>query len=484
MIGQTAIRTAAFPAPNAASKLATGARLGRRALAGLGIRVGARLKPALLRILALALAPAFALAQPLDAATEIAVHRSPDGHEFWLVEERTIPILSLEISFKGGAALDPADRAGLASMMAALLREGAGTRDAVAFTQAREEIAARISFSAGRDAFYVAATMLSENRAATMALLRDAMVAPRFDDAAIERIRQQFLSGARGDVTNPNAILGRVYRETLLAGDPYGQATDGTEATLASITRADLVASHRNQLVTGRARIGIVGDIAAEEAGLMIDRLLAGLPAEGPPLPGPVAPAITGGVTIEAFDTPQSVVLFVQPGIDRSDPDFFPVFVLNHILGGGGFSSRLTTEVREKRGLTYGVYAYLANYDRMNLWMGGVSTVNARVAESIEVIRQEWRRMQTFGVTEEELANAKRYLTGAYPLRFDTNSKIAGILIGLQEDGQAPSYPQIRNDLVDAVTLEDVNRVARERLDPEALRFFVVGKPEGLSPGN
>lgn len=171
---------------------------------------------------------------------------------------------------------------------------------------------------------------------------------------------------------------------------------------------------------------------------------------------------------------------FAQRGVDREDPDFFAAFVLNHILGGGGFESRLMTEVREKRGLTYGVYSYLADKDAAQLWMGSVASANDRMAEAISVIRDEWARMREQGVTAEELQDAKTYLTGAFPLRFEGNGPIASIAVGMQMDGLPPDYIANRNAMVNAVTLEQINRVARARLDPEALTFVVVGQPEGL----
>jgi len=180
------------------------------------------------------------------------------------------------------------------------------------------------------------------------------------------------------------------------------------------------------------------------------------------------------------YDTPQSVALFAQPGIDRDDDDFFAAYLMNNILGGGSFESRLMTEVREKRGLTYGVYSYLMSKELANVYMGSVASANDRIAEAIQVIRDEWTRMATDGVTEKELQDAKTYLTGAYPLRFDGNAQIAGILTGMQLQGLPIDYITTRNDKVNAVTLEVANRVARELLDPERLRFVVVGKPEGL----
>jgi zinc protease len=197
-------------------------------------------------------------------------------------------------------------------------------------------------------------------------------------------------------------------------------------------------------------------------------------------MPGPADPAFPGGVTVVDFPTPQSVVLFGQSGVAQEDPDFFAAFILDHILGGGGFESRLMTEVREKRGLTYGIYTYLADRDHAQTWGGSVASANDRVAEAVEVIRAEWARLQAEGVTAAELENAKTYLTGAYPLRFDGNGTIANIIVGMQMRGFPIDYAATRNDKVNAVTLADVNRVAREVLDPAALSFVVVGQPEGL----
>jgi zinc protease len=223
-----------------------------------------------------------------------------------------------------------------------------------------------------------------------------------------------------------------------------------------------------------------VGDITAEELGPLLDDLLGDLPQEGAQLPARADLNLPGGVLMEPFETPQSIAAFAQAGVERDDPDFFAAYVLNHILGGGGFESRLVTEVRVKRGLTYGVYSYLSDKDAAQLWVGSVSSANDRVAEAIRVIRDEWARIRDDGVTEEELRDAKTYLTGAYPLQFEGNSQIARIAVGMQMDGLPVDYIANRNDMVEAVTLEQINRVAQDRVDPETLTFVVVGQPEGL----
>jgi zinc protease len=216
--------------------------------------------------------------------------------------------------------------------------------------------------------------------------------------------------------------------------------------------------AHRAALARDRVHVSAVGDITAEELGALLDRLLGDLPETGAALPEVADVALPGGTKVEPFETPQSVALFAQHGPDRHDPDFLPAYVLNHILGGGGFESRLMSELREKRGLTYGVYSYLADKDAADLWMGSVSSDNARVGEAIALVRDEWARLREEGVSAEELADAKTYLTGAYPLRFEGNAQIASIAVGMQMDGLDPEYIARRNAMVEAITLDDINR--------------------------
>jgi len=250
---------------------------------------------------------------------------------------------------------------------------------------------------------------------------------------------------------------------------------------VASLTREDIVAAHKASIARDRLYVSAVGDITRDELASLLDGLLLDLPAEGAPLPKPADINLPGGIQVVEFDTPQAVATFGQPGIDRDDPDFFAAFVLNHILGGGSFESRLMHEVREKRGLTYGIYSYLMDRDGAKLWMGGVASANDRIAETIDVIRAEWDRMRETGVTAEELQNAKTFLTGAYPLRFDGNAPIARIAVNMQMQGLSTDYIANRNDMVNAVTLEDVNRVAQDLLDPSRLTFVVVGQPVGVT---
>lgn len=414
------------------------------------------------------------------AAVEIRELTSPGGTEFWLVTEPAIPIVAVEIAFEGGARLDPEAAPGLSRMVAGLMDEGAGEMDAVAFAEAKDLISARFGFSAGRDKIDVSARTLSENAMETAALLGTALAEPRFDAEAVERIRGQILSGIAERETDPQAQAGLAWNARAFPDHPYGRPVDGTAESVTAFTEADLRGQHARLFSRAQATVGIVGDIGPEAAGRLVDTILGKLP-EGEALPAPEAAGPPPpGTEVVTLDVPQSVAVFGHAGLAREDPDFFPAYVMNYVLGGGGFSSRLVTEVREKRGLAYGVYSYLQDRDAADLYLGGVATTNERIAESLEVIRAEWARMAEEGVTEEELADAKTYLTGAFPLRFDSNAKIAGYLVFMQEEGLPPSYLDTRNDRIEAVTREDIARVAARVLKPDQLSIVVVGQPVGL----
>lgn len=415
-----------------------------------------------------------------QAAVEIQEVTSPGGIEAWLVEEHSIPFTALQIHIRGGANLDREGKRGATNLMMALLEEGSGEMDAREFQEAREALAASFGFDTGDDTVSISASMLTENRDEALELLRQALVEPRFDQDAIERVRAQVLSNIASDAQDPGTIASDTFMAEAFPDHPYGTSLDGTAETVASLTRDDLLQAHRDALVKSRVYVGAVGDITAEELGRLLDDLLGDLPEEGPAQPPEVGVAVEGGVTVSDYPTPQAVAIFGHEGIERDDPDYFAAYILNHILGGGGFESRLMQEVREKRGLTYGIGTYLVPKDYGELWLGSVASDNATIAEAIEVVRGIWADVAANGVTEEELRAAKTYLTGEYPLRFDGNAEIAGILAGMQMIGLPPDYVVNRNSFIEAVTMEDMKRVAAELMDPEELHFVVVGQPEGL----
>ena len=418
----------------------------------------------------------------LPARAEIAIQNvtSPGGITAWLVEDRNIPFTALEIRFKGGTSLDLPGSRGAVNLMAATLEEGAGPLDAQGFAEARDGLAAGFRFSAGQDSLGISARFLTENRDAAIDLLRSAMIAPRFDQDAVERVKGQILAGLASDAQDPANLAMRRFSDMAYAGHPYGSDGDGTPDSVAALTRDDVLEAHKATMTRDRMYVAAVGDISAAELGPLLDRLLGDLPALGRQMPAVAGWHLEGGVTVVEYPSPQSVILFGQEGLRQDDPDFFAAYILNEVLGGGRFSARLMTELREKRGLTYGVSSFLAPMDYAQAYMGQMATANATVAESVELIRQEWQRLATEGITAEELAATKTFMTGSYPLRFDGNEEIADILVGMQMDGFPIDYPATRNAKVEAVTLDDVKRVAARLLVPEKLHFVVVGQPDGV----
>ena len=427
----------------------------------------------------LILAACLSFAAVARAEVPITEVTSPGGIKAWLVEEHSIPFVALELRFRGGASLDAPGKRGAVNLMTALIEEGAGNLDAQGFAEAREALAASYSFRASDDSIAISSEFLSENREASVDLLRQALIHPRFDPDAVERVRAQVLSGLKSDEQDPETIAGHTYNALAFGDHPYGSARDGTLASVAALTRDDILAAHAATLARSGIYVGAVGDITPQELGLLLDKLLGDLPASGAALPGRADYRLPGGVTVVPFDTPQSVIVFGQTGIARDDPDFFAAYILNEVLGGGRFGARLMTEVREKRGLTYGISTFLAPMDQAELMMGQVNSANEKVAAVIDVVRAEWLKIAQ-GITADELANAKTYLTGSYPLRFDGNGPIADILVGMQMDGLPIDYIKTRNAQVEAVTLDDVARVAARLIQPDQLHFVVVGQPVGV----
>ncbi len=423
------------------------------------------------------------LTAPAWAETNIRQVTSPGGITAWLVEEHGIPFTALEIRFQGGTSLDAPGKRGAVNLMTATLEEGAGALDAKGFAEARDALAAELSFRPSQDAIAVSARFLTENRDQAMDLLEQALINPRFDTNAVDRVRGQILAGLRSDAQDPQTLASLAFDKAAFGDHPYGTAGDGTIESVSALTRDDVLAAWRGAMARDRIYVAAVGDITADELGLLLDDLLGDLPATGAPLPGRADYALGGGVTVIDYATPQSVVTFGQPGMKRDDPDFFAAYLMNEILGGGRFSARLMTELREKRGLTYGVGTYMAAMDQAELLMGGLSTDNTKVAEVITLVREEWSRMARDGVTEAELDAAKTYLTGSYPLRFDGNGPIANILVGMQMEGLPIDYALTRNDKINAVTPADIQRVAASLLRPDQLHFVVVGQPKGVVTG-
>lgn len=418
----------------------------------------------------------------LPARAEISIQEvtSQTGIKAWLVEERSLPFTALEIRFRGGTALDRAGKRGAVNLMVGLLEEGSGDLDARGFAEAREALAASYGFGAYDDAISVSAQFLTENRDDAVALLHDVLTQPRFDQDAIDRVRDQVLSSLASRAAEPSAIASENWYARAYGDHPYGTHDAGTPDSVAGLNRDDMLAAFQDAIALDRIYVAAVGDIDAQGLSQLLDQLFDGLPDTGAPAPPRVEFAAEGGTTVVGFDTPQSVAMFGHAGIARDDPDFFTAFVLNEVMGGHGFNARLMQEVREKRGLTYGIGTYLSIGDLSHSILGQFSSQNEVMGQAVDIVRDEWAKMAQDAISQDELDAAKTYLTGAYPLRFDGNANIANIMVSMQMRGMPVDYITTRNDKIRAVTLADAKRVAARIYDPDALMFVIVGQPDGI----
>jgi zinc protease len=423
---------------------------------------------------------AFTSSGDAQSAASVEEVVSPGGIHAYLLHEPAVPMLAMSFLFEGGAQYETAEQAGLARMTAALLDEGAGELDSQAFRAALEDHSIRLSFDADRDGLTGELRTLTANRELAFDLLRQALGAPRFDAEPIERIRAQLQAGLKRRLNDPNVMARRSWFAHAFAGHSYGHPAEGRVETVAELGRDDLLAFKEAQLARDKLHIGVAGDITAEELASALDRIFADLPATSPaPGVAPVAPEV-GRTVIENQAVPQSVVTFGHGGLDRQDPDYYAAYVANYILGGGGFQSRLMQEIREKRGLAYGAYSYLLDADKAPLWMGGVATNNEDVAESIRLVREQVASVAAGEITADELEGAKTFLTGSFPLRLTSNAQVAQLLRSMSAQELGRDYLDRRNGYIEAVTLDDVKRVAARVFDAEKLLFVVVGQPEGL----
>ena len=423
----------------------------------------------------------FLIAAGPSLAINVERVKTTGSIEAWLVQDHSNPIITMRFAFRGGAALDPRGKAGLANLVASTIDEGAGDLDSQSFQKTLEDKAIRIGFDAGLDNFGGRLQTLVRDQDKAFDLLRLALTAPRFDTEPVERVRSQILVGLKQEEESPHSIAGKAMREVLYGDHPYSRSIDGTPDSVTAITADDLRAFVTQRLTRDTLVIGVVGDITPSKLAEFLDATFGTLPSKGTEWRLPKIRANTDGRAIVINkDVPQSAILFADQGLLRNDPDFYAAYVMNHILGGGGFTSRLYGEVREKRGLAYSVSSSLNPRRASSTTVGGAGTANARVHETLDVVKSEWRRMAENGVTDNELEDAKTYLTGAYPLQFTGSTRIARMLAGIQLAELGIDYVKNRNVFINAVTRDDIARVAKKLLDANRLVTVVVGRPEGL----
>ena len=418
---------------------------------------------------------------PARAAVEIQEVTSDKGVTAWLVEDYTVPIISVRFAFDGGSSQDPEGKEGVSTLMTGLFDEGAGDLDSDAFQERLDEVGAEMSFSATRDAVYGEMRTLAEEREAAFELLRLAVNQPRFDQSPVDRIRGQILTRIQRDLRDPNTLGREAFAKALYGDHPYARRSDGTIESLSSVTPDDLHALHGRTFARANLNVAVVGAIDAETLKAELDRLFGDLPAKADLVEVPKASLNLDQELTYDYPLPQSTIQLVYPGLDREDPEFFAAFLMNHVLGGGTFSSRLHNEVREKRGLTYGVGSGLQTSDAVDMLYIGLSTNPDRAEEAIEVIREEIRKIVEDGVTDAELETAKTYLIGAYPINnLDSSGAVARTLVELQKDERGIDYIDRRVGYINAVTAEQVQAAAKRLLTADPA-IMVIGPKQDAS---
>ncbi len=413
------------------------------------------------------------------AAQAVDVQRvvSPHGIEAWLVEDQSIPLIAMSFAFVGGASQDPADRPGVANMLSGLLDEGAGNLDSEAFQSRLDDLSIHLSFDAGRDTFSGSLGTLLENRDEAVRLLHLALTAPRFDREPVERIRAQVMTGIRARERNPGEIASTALMKAVFPDHPYGRPVEGTLDSVAAITVDDLKAFRQRIFARDNLKVAVVGAIDAATLGDMLDEVFGDLPATADLVPiAEAAPPKSARIDVP-LAIPQTLIRFAGPGLKRADPDYIAAAVATYILGGGGSGSRLFDQVREQRGLAYSISLALDPLDHAGLVVGGTSTRSDQADAVLSLVESEIKQFADEGPTADELAEAKDYLIGSYPLGFTTSTRIARRLLGIELDGLGIDYLDRRSDLIAALTVDEVHAAARRLFGGGDLVVVRVGQP-------
>jgi zinc protease len=416
--------------------------------------------------------------QPARAEVAIQEVTSDGGVTAWLVEDYTVPIITFRFNFEGGTTQDPAGKEGLVNLMSGLFDEGAGDLDSDAFQLALDDAGAEMSFNAGADGMSGAMRLLADKRGTALDLLRLAVNQPRFDQGPIDRIRAQIVAGIAARARDPETMAGIAFSKALYGDHPYGRRGEGTPETLATVTADDLRAVHKRIFARDHLKVGVVGAIDAETLKKELDRIFGSLPQKADLVEVPhVEPKLGQTVHID-YPLPQATIQLAYPGIDRKDPQFFAAYLMNYALGGSTFTSRLFEEVREKRGLAYGVDSGLVNRRHSESLVISTGTASEREAETLGVIKDVVERMAKEGPTDAEIEGAKRYLVGSYAINnLDSSGAIAETLVQLQVEDLGIDYIQRRDDIINAVTRDEAAAAAKRLLDAKPA-ILILGPAE------
>lgn len=409
----------------------------------------------------------------VSAAPNVQSVATTDGLTAWLIEDHNLPIVALEFSWRGGTALDPTGKTGTVAMLAALLTEGSGPDDANQFSEKLQTLAASIDFSADSDYLRGQLRCLRDTCDQAWALLHQAITQPRFDAKAIARVRAQMIAAIKSANSDPDTIAAQLWQRAYFGTHSYGQIADA--ATISAITRTDLLQLQQQIFTRANLRIGIAGAVSPTDVAQAVDGVFGTLPLGQDFVPSAdITPPKTGKFITQNRDNAQMIAVFGQIGPKRNDPDFYALTVANHILGGGGFSSRLTTEIREKRGLTYGIGSYLYPRPLGGVIQGSVATRPEKFAEALTTLQQQWRDFPAT-ITQGEVDRAKDYLLGSFPLRFSSTPRLAEILLSMQEENLGIDFLERRNDFIRALDHATITQAAQRWINADALTIAIIG---------
>ncbi|MBW8308777.1 MAG: insulinase family protein [Candidatus Paracaedibacteraceae bacterium] len=400
----------------------------------------------------------------------------------WHVETQDIPVLTISLCFRNaGDKNDPEGLAGLTEFMCGMLDEGAGPYNSGNFKALLLEKNIRLAISQNSDSVFITLRSTKDNIKDLFDILTMILMTPRFDEDAVARVREQILTSLNQSLHSEGQVASDTFNQQAFKNHPYGRSTKLEIEGIKKIKREDIQKYLKERLARDQIKITSAGDLSINELKNYLDIALKDLPEKAVASKvKDIEPVYTGDITVVPMDIPQSLILFYQPGIKRHDKDFYAAYVLNKILGDGGFKSRLWDEVRENRGLAYGIDSDLRWVQHTEYMLGSTATANANAGQVVEIIREQWRKIKENGVTHKEKDFVIERLTGAFPLGFSSTPHIVGLLNNYQQDDLEANFINKRNEMMRSVTLDDLNRLAKNLIQPDKLSFIIVGKPEGL----
>ncbi|MGB4057004.1 MAG: pitrilysin family protein [Alphaproteobacteria bacterium] len=417
-----------------------------------------------------------------DKLLNIQEVTSAKGIKAWLVEDHSVPVIAMEFGFRGaGSKLEPVEKQGLARMLSNTMDEGAGDLDSQSFQKELKDLSIGLSFSAGRDDFTGSLKTTTENKTRAFDLLMLALSKPRFDEEPVGRMRAANQSRIRSSLSDPDWIAARIMNDAAFHGHAYAQNSGGTLTSLDKITPADLREAHGKTIGKNNVVVAVAGDMTKDELSAALDTIFGALPEIPlPPEPENIALQNQGKIFVFKKDIPQAIIETTQPGISRNDPNYHAAQMMNFIYGSSGFGSRLTSEIREKRGLTYGIYSGFTSMHHFDGLQVSTATENKNAGEIISLVNAEQEKMKSAPVTEQEIRDAKSYLIGSLPLGLTTTGDIAGLLLSLQLDALPIDYLERREDAIEKTTAADIQKLAQKLLNPTKTVTVIIGNPEKI----